>query len=100
MTKLTDITEAERLAIQQNVFVDMEKANADPTHPRWHLTPPSHCMIDFWGAVDKDGWHHVFYHAFPYAGKIDEDTVFGHARSRDFLHYEHLPLPICPAKEE
>ncbi|MBQ2709418.1 MAG: glycoside hydrolase family 32 protein [Clostridia bacterium] len=100
MSKRTDITEAERLAIEQDIFADMDAAHADPTHPRWHLTPPSHCMIDFWGAVDVDGWHHIFYHTFRYAGKLGEDTVFGHARSRDFLQYEQLPLPICPAKEE
>lgn len=95
-----DITEAERLAIEQAIFADMDAAHADPTHPRWHLTPPSHCMIDFWGAADVDSWHHIFYHTFRYAGKLGEDTVFGHARSRDFLQYELLPLPICPAQEE
>ncbi len=97
---LTDIPEAERFSIQKAVFDDQALALSDPTHPGWHFSPPAHFMLDVWGAIDRDGWHHIFYGVCRKAGPPSWDTVFGHARTRDFVHYEHLPFPICPAVEE
>ncbi len=100
MKPLTDISEAERLSIQEAVFADSDAALSDPTHPGWHFAPPAHFMLDVWGAIDWEGWHHIFYGVCRKTGAPAWDTVFGHARTRDFIHFEHLPFPICPAREE
>ncbi len=98
--KLTDIPETKRVEIEQAIFSNQAAAYADPSHPGWHFAPPAHNMLDVWGGIYFDGWYHIFYGVSRTPQNIHGDTVFGHARSRDLLHFEHLPLPICPAEEE
>jgi fructan beta-fructosidase len=53
--------------------------------PRYHLTPPSGPMSDPNGMVYWEGEYHQFYQ---YTGR------WGHAVSRDLIHWEHLPLAL------
>ena len=100
MKRFTDISEEERIVIQNGIFADMEQANSDTWHPGWHFTPPSHFMLDVWGAIKHDGVYHIFYGVCRESGDMAQDTVFGHAVSRDLVKFRHMPLPICPAWEE
>lgn len=53
--------------------------------PQFHLTPPHGPMSDPNGMVYVDGEYHQFYQ---FTGR------WGHAISRDLLHWEHLPLAL------
>lgn len=52
-------------------------------------------MNDPNGACWHDGWWHVFYQHNPDSEEWT-NMHWGHARSRDLVHWEHLPLALYP----
>ena len=71
------------------------RAATDPARPAFHFRPPAQWMNDPNGAIFHNGWYHLFYQFNPYAdtwGRIH----WGHARSRDLVHWEHRPLALHP----
>lgn len=70
----------------------------DPAMPRWHFGPPAQWMNDPNGTLFHDGWYHVFYQHNP-GGEEWGDLHWGHARTRDLVHWEHLPLALFPQHE-
>ncbi|MFQ3671450.1 MAG: PfkB family carbohydrate kinase, partial [Verrucomicrobiia bacterium] len=74
------------------------RAAHDPDRPRLHFTPPGGWLNDPNAPCHHAGWEHLFYQANPY------DTIWpergahwGHARSRDFITWEHLPVALAPS---
>ncbi|WP_224723244.1 glycoside hydrolase family 32 protein [Paenibacillus vietnamensis] len=61
------------------------KLYKEPFRPQFHLTPPQGPMSDPNGMVFFEGEYHQFYQ---FTGR------WGHAVSRDLLHWEHLPLAL------
>jgi beta-fructofuranosidase len=83
-------------AIQRNA----PAAAADPQRPVFHYAPPAQRMNDPNGPAWANGWHHVFYQHMVFEGAGPAiDVHWGHARSRDLVHWETLPLAIAPAYE-
>ncbi|MDP2060078.1 MAG: glycoside hydrolase family 32 protein [Flavobacteriaceae bacterium] len=65
--------------------------------PQYHFTPPAHWMNDPNGLVYNQGVYHLFYQYYP------EDIVWGpmhwgHAVSKDLIHWEHKPIALYPDK--
>ena len=63
--------------------------------PQFHFTPEEKWMNDPNGMVYYDGEYHLFYQYYP------EDIVWGpmhwgHAVSKDMVHWEHLPIALFP----
>lgn len=85
---------------EQRILEDMTAAWEDIRHPQWHLTTPSHFMIDCWGAVFHKDWYHMFVDVNPECGEPGERSIFWHVRSKDLLHWEHLPIPMMPDSQE
>jgi beta-fructofuranosidase len=83
-------------AIRTNAAI----AAADPQRPVYHYAPPAQRMNDPNGPAWANGWHHVFYQHMVFEGAGPAiDVHWGHARSRDLVHWETLPLAIAPAYE-
>ncbi len=72
-------------------------AAADPWRPVYHYAPPAQRMNDPNGPAWFDGWHHLFYQHMVFEGTGPAVNVhWGHARSRDLVNWETLPLAVTP----
>jgi beta-fructofuranosidase len=73
-------------------------AEADPARPVYHFHPPANWTNDPNGTIFYKGWHHLFYQLNPFEARIGNQH-WGHARSRDLVNWEHLPIAIWPSKD-
>lgn len=71
------------------------KLAADPWRPRYHFLPVANWMNDPNGPIFWDGAYHLFYQYNPH-GAYWGDMHWGHARSRDLVHWQHLPVAMAP----
>lgn len=71
-------------------------AEADPDRPAFHFHAPAQWMNDPNGPIYADGWFHIFYQFNPYGDQWGH-MHWGHARSRDLVNWEHLPIALWPS---
>jgi beta-fructofuranosidase len=75
------------------------EAAADPDRPLYHFCPPAGWMNDVNGPLFHEGWYHIFYQLNPFVPGFGDLIYWGHARSRDLVHWEHLAPAIWPSQE-
>ena len=73
-------------------------AAADPERPTYHFHPPANWNNDPNGTSFYRGWHRLFYQLNPFA-PTGGNQHWGHARSRDLINWEHLPIAIGPSSD-
>ncbi|KAL6861686.1 hypothetical protein ACP4OV_017386 [Aristida adscensionis] len=61
----------------------------------FHFQPRKNWMNDPNGPVYYRGWYHLFYQYNP-SGAVWGRIAWGHAASRDLVHWRHLPLALRP----
>ena len=61
----------------------------------FHFQPQKNWMNDPNGPVYYRGWYHLFYQYNP-EGAVWGNIAWGHAVSRDLVHWRHLPLAMLP----
>ncbi|VFQ88740.1 unnamed protein product [Cuscuta campestris] len=59
----------------------------------YHFQPQKNWMNDPNGPLFYKGWYHLFYQYNP-KGAIWGNIVWGHAVSRDLIHWRHLPIAM------
>ncbi|KAK7406230.1 hypothetical protein VNO78_07850 [Psophocarpus tetragonolobus] len=59
----------------------------------YHFQPEKNWMNDPNGPMYYKGWYHFFYQYNP-KGAVWGDIVWGHAVSKDMIHWLHLPLAM------
>lgn len=63
--------------------------------PQIHFTPAEHWMNDPNGMVYYEGEYHFFYQHYPEAS-VWGPMHWGHAISKDLVHWEHQPIALAP----
>ena len=71
---------------------------SEPYRNQYHLQPFAKWANDPNALCYHNGYYHVFYQTNPF-GNLWGDMYWGHARSRDLIHFEFLPLCLFPEKE-
>ncbi|CAL5026240.1 unnamed protein product [Urochloa decumbens] len=61
----------------------------------FHFQPPKNWMNDPNGPLYHKGWYHLFYQWNPDSA-VWGNITWGHAVSRDLVHWLHLPLAMVP----
>lgn len=69
----------------------------DQQRPAFHMMPPANWMNDPNGPIYYKGEYHLFYQYNP-AGAFWANMHWGHAVSKDLVHWEHLPIALTPSE--
>lgn len=86
-------------------FADTYYAKSDYSYytetyrQQYHFSQFAHWNNDPNGLVYYDGWYHLYYQHHPYSNYWS-DMYWGHARSKDLLHWELLPICLFPDTED
>jgi beta-fructofuranosidase len=92
-------TQPEVKKAMESVTAAIAHAESDPNRPIYHFHPPANWNNDPNGTIFYKGWHHLFYQLNPY-GATWGHMHWGHARSRDLVNWEHLPIALGPSVEK
>ncbi|MCH2131970.1 MAG: glycoside hydrolase family 32 protein [Pirellulaceae bacterium] len=77
------------------------QAESDPTRPVYHFRPLAQWMSDPCAVMYRDGYYHLFHQFAPNADHVTPETrmCWGHARSKDLVHWEYLPLALWASRD-
>jgi len=73
------------------------QAAKDHWRLKYHLAPPAQWMNDPNGFCFFRGEYHLFYQHHPYSPYWN-DMHWGHAKSKDLVRWEHLPIALAPSE--
>ncbi|MBD2872525.1 glycoside hydrolase family 32 protein [Paenibacillus arenilitoris] len=93
--------EADRHAIAQAteaLSVLEAHTTKDPHRLGYHFMAPAAWMNDPNGMIYFKGEYHMFYQIHPYSAD-NGPKHWGHAKSADMVHWEHLPLALAPVED-
>jgi len=77
-----------RMAVKPGTYGEQHR-------PQWHFSPPQKWMNDPNGMFFYEGNYHLFYQHYPEAS-VWGPMHWGHAVSKDLVHWENLPIAIYP----
>ena len=96
ITQTDRITDAARKSLRDAIPL----ADSDSTRPVYHFRPPAQWMNDPTGAIYHEGYYHLFYQFGPTSDRITPSEMYwAHARSKDLVHWEDLPVALWASKE-
>ena len=100
MGNLEECYSRERLLARAQKSMDLraEEVKDDPNRPLYHLQPPANWNNDPNGTLYYKGYYHMFYQHNPFDDQWGW-MHWGHMRSRDLVHWEHLPIALWPSIE-
>lgn len=70
----------------------------EPLRPQFHYTAEKSWLNDPNGLVYFGGLYHLYYQSIPYSSENNGDLHWGHATSRDLIHWTHQAPALSPDK--
>ncbi len=100
---MTSVTSSQaHYAAPLNLLADVAAARqrlaGDRYRPLYHYVAPEYQLKDPNGLIYYKGNYHLFYQNNPWA-IADKDHHWGHAVSRDLVHWTDLPVALRPARD-
>jgi beta-fructofuranosidase len=83
----------------KSVAMEAERVKDDPNRPAYHFQPPANWNNDPNGMLFYEDYYHMFYQHNPYGDRWDW-MHWGHARSKDLVHWEHMPIALWPSVQK
>jgi beta-fructofuranosidase len=74
------------------------EASKSPYRLAYHIAAPANWINDPNGLIQYKGEYHVFYQHHPYSAQWGP-MHWGHVKSKDLVHWEHLPIALAPSEE-
>jgi len=86
-----------RMTVERaNDYIQENREKVNPRYrPAFHVAPPVGWMNDPNGFVYYQGEYHLFYQFYPYNSQWGP-MHWGHAKSKDLIHWEELPVALAP----
>ncbi|MDB6121736.1 MAG: hypothetical protein JWQ71_729 [Pedosphaera sp.] len=78
------------------IQVATPRAQADPSHPIFHVTAPAQWINDPNGPIYYKGYYHLFYQLYPFSDQ-GGPKYWGHVRSHDLAKWKPLPIALAPS---
>jgi beta-fructofuranosidase len=83
---------------EKSVAAAASRVGSDRLRPAFHFLPAGRFMNDPNGCVQFGGVYHMFFQHLPFWGQPNAASGpgWGHATSRDMVHWQHLPIALMP----
>jgi fructan beta-fructosidase len=83
------------VGFMQGMAASAQTTYHEPYRPQLHFSPQAHWMNDPNGMVYYKGVYHLFFQYYP-GGIVWGPMHWGHAESRDLIHWKQLPIALYP----
>ncbi|NGZ73948.1 glycoside hydrolase family 32 protein [Saccharibacillus alkalitolerans] len=98
---MTSPQDRHRAALEQaeaSLAEARERAARNPWRLRYHPAAPAYWINDPNGFCFFRGEYHLFYQHHPFSSEWGP-MYWGHLKSRDLAHWEHLPVALAPSED-